>query len=51
MRGLLDRGVLVRGGTALGSQTPALRVTYGLPEEDERFLTALAEVLAPAPAR
>jgi histidinol-phosphate aminotransferase len=51
MRGLLDRGVLVRGGTALGSATPALRVTYGLAEENERFLTALAEVLAPAPAR
>jgi histidinol-phosphate aminotransferase len=51
MRGLLDRGVLVRGGTALGSQAPALRVTYGLPEENERFLAALAEVLAPAPAR
>ncbi|HEY2398013.1 MAG TPA: histidinol-phosphate transaminase [Solirubrobacteraceae bacterium] len=51
MRGLLERGVLVRGGTALGSQTPALRVTYGLPEENERFLEALAEVLAPAPAR
>jgi histidinol-phosphate aminotransferase len=51
MRGLLDRGVLVRGGTALGSQTPALRVTYGLPEENERFLQALAEVLAPAPTR
>jgi histidinol-phosphate aminotransferase len=50
MRGLLERGVLVRGGTALGSRTPALRVTYGLPEEDERFLAALAEVLAPAPA-
>jgi histidinol-phosphate aminotransferase len=51
MRGLLDRGVLVRGGTALGSETPALRVTYGLAEENERFLAALAEVLAPAPAR
>ena len=51
MRGLLDRGVLVRGGAALGSQTPALRVTYGLPEENERFLAALAEVLAPAVTR
>ncbi|HEX4436817.1 MAG TPA: aminotransferase class I/II-fold pyridoxal phosphate-dependent enzyme, partial [Solirubrobacteraceae bacterium] len=45
MRGLLERGVLVRGGSALGSQTPALRVTYGLPEENERFLDALGEVL------
>jgi histidinol-phosphate aminotransferase len=51
MRGLLQRGVLVRGGHALGSQTPALRVTYGLPEENERFLQALAEVLEPAAAR
>jgi histidinol-phosphate aminotransferase len=44
MRGLLERGVLVRGGSALGSETPALRVTYGLPEENERFLDALGEV-------
>jgi histidinol-phosphate aminotransferase len=51
MRGLLARGVLVRGGSALGSDTPALRVTYGLPEENARFLDALGEVLAPAPAR
>jgi histidinol-phosphate aminotransferase len=45
MRGLLDRGVLVRGGSALGSTVPALRVTYGLPEENQRFLQALGEVL------
>jgi histidinol-phosphate aminotransferase len=51
MRGLSERGVLVRGGSALGSETPALRVTYGLPEENRSFLDALAEVLAPAPAR
>ena len=43
--GLADRGVLVRAGAALGSDVPALRVTYGLPEEDESFLAALAEVL------
>jgi histidinol-phosphate aminotransferase len=43
--GLVERGVLVRGGTALGSERPALRVTYGLPEENERFLGALAELL------
>ncbi len=48
MRGLGERGVLVRGGSALGSSVPALRVTYGLPEENMRFLDALAEVLAPA---
>jgi histidinol-phosphate aminotransferase len=51
MRGLLERGVLVRGGQALGSPTPALRVTYGLPEENDRFLQALAEVLQPAVTR
>jgi histidinol-phosphate aminotransferase len=43
--GLLERGVLVRAGTALGSEEPALRVTYGLPEENQRFLDALAELL------
>jgi histidinol-phosphate aminotransferase len=51
LRGLRERGVLVRSGSALGSDVPALRVTYGLPEENERFLDALAEVLAPAAAR
>jgi histidinol-phosphate aminotransferase len=43
--GLLERGVLVRAGSALGSPEPALRVTYGLPEDNERFLTALGELL------
>jgi len=36
--------VLVRGGGALGD-AGALRVTYGTPEENARFLQALAEVL------
>ncbi len=45
MRGLEDRGVLVRGGGPLGSETPALRVTYGTPQENVRFLAALGEVL------
>jgi histidinol-phosphate aminotransferase len=45
MRGLQERGVLVRAGGALGSETPALRVTYGTPGENARFLAALAEVL------
>jgi histidinol-phosphate aminotransferase len=45
MRGLEDRGVLVRGGSALGSATPALRVTYGTSQENARFLEALSEVL------
>ena len=44
MCGLLERGVLVRGGGALGREG-ALRVTYGTPEENASFLDALAEVL------
>ena len=44
MCGLLERGVLVRGGGALGREG-ALRVTYGTPEENASFLAALAEVL------
>jgi len=44
MRGLQERGVLVRGGGALG-RDGALRVTYGTAAEDTRFLEALAEVL------
>jgi histidinol-phosphate aminotransferase len=44
MRGLQERGVLVRAGSALGG--PGwLRVTYGTPAENARFLDALAEVL------
>jgi histidinol-phosphate aminotransferase len=44
MEGLRERGVLVRGGAALGGPG-SLRVTYGTPEENARFLDALAEVL------
>ena len=44
IRGLEERGVLVRAGSALGSEG-ALRVTYGTSSENERFLEALAEVL------
>ena len=44
MRGLEERGVLVRGGSALGAEG-ALRVTYGTSAENMRFLDALAEVL------
>jgi histidinol-phosphate aminotransferase len=51
MDGLKERGVLVRGGAALGSEVPALRVTYGTPEENTRFLEALAEVLQSPAAR
>ncbi len=44
MRGLEQRGVLVRGGAALGCEG-ALRVTYGTEQENLRFLDALEEVL------
>jgi histidinol-phosphate aminotransferase len=42
--GLRERGVLVRAGTALG-RAGALRVTYGAPAENARFLQALGAVL------
>jgi histidinol-phosphate aminotransferase len=42
--GLRDRGVLVRAGAALGREG-ALRVTYGTPAENARFLEALRQVL------
>jgi histidinol-phosphate aminotransferase len=45
MRGLEERGVLVRAGGALGSEAPALRITCGTAEENARCLAALAEVL------
>jgi histidinol-phosphate aminotransferase len=44
LRGLAERGVLVRGGTALGAPGH-LRVTYGTRAENDRFLAALDEVL------
>jgi histidinol-phosphate aminotransferase len=44
VRGLAERGVLVRAGTALG-RAGALRVTYGTPQQNVRFLDALGEVL------
>ena len=44
VRGLAERGVLVRAGGALG-RPGALRVTYGTPGQNARFLDALAQVL------
>jgi histidinol-phosphate aminotransferase len=44
VRGLAERGVLVRAGTALGREG-ALRVTCGTTRENERFLQALADLL------
>jgi histidinol-phosphate aminotransferase len=43
MRGLEERGVIVRAGGALG-QAGWLRVTYGTRHENNRFLAALDEV-------
>ncbi len=42
--GLAERGVLVRAGTALGREG-ALRVSYGTPQQNDRFLVALRDVL------
>jgi histidinol-phosphate aminotransferase len=42
--GLADRGVLVRAGSALG-RAGALRVTYGTPAQNERFLRELGALL------
>jgi histidinol-phosphate aminotransferase len=44
VRGLAERGVLVRAGAALGREG-ALRVTCGAAHENQRFLQALAELL------
>ena len=44
VRGLAERGVLVRAGAALG-RPGALRVTYGTPGQNARFLDALGQVL------
>jgi histidinol-phosphate aminotransferase len=44
LTGLEERGVIVRGGGALGDPGH-LRVTYGTREENERFLAALDDVL------
>jgi histidinol-phosphate aminotransferase len=42
--GLRERSILVRAGTALGREG-ALRVTYGRPDENRRFLDAMRELL------
>ena len=42
--GLAQRGVLVRAGAALG-RAGALRVTYGTPSQNARFLTGLRDLL------
>ena len=44
VRGLAERGVIVRAGGALG-KPGALRVTYGTPAQNRRFLQALRELV------
>jgi histidinol-phosphate aminotransferase len=44
-QGLLDRSVLVRDCSSWPRLDGCLRVTIGTPAEDDRFLTALTEVL------
>jgi histidinol-phosphate aminotransferase len=44
MRGLAERGILVRAGGALGREG-ALRVTVGTQAENERFIEALGALL------
>ncbi len=45
-KGLLERSVLVRDTSSWPGLAGCLRVTVGTPGEDDRFLAALAEVLA-----
>jgi histidinol-phosphate aminotransferase len=44
VRGLAERGVIVRAGRSLGEEG-RIRVTYGTREENDRFLSALDELL------
>ncbi|HEX7165623.1 MAG TPA: histidinol-phosphate transaminase [Acidimicrobiales bacterium] len=45
-QGLVDRSVLVRNCSSWPRLRDCLRVTVGTPDEDDRFLAALREVLA-----
>ncbi len=49
-RGLVDRSVLVRDTSSWPGLEGSLRVTVGTPEENDRFLAALADVLSGVPA-
>lgn len=44
---LLERGVIVRQGSSFGGPT-ALRISIGTPEQNQRMIQALADVLASA---
>jgi histidinol-phosphate aminotransferase len=46
-QGLVDRSVLVRDCSSWPGLTGCLRTTVGTPEENDRFLATLTEVLAP----
>jgi histidinol-phosphate aminotransferase len=47
---LAERGVLVRDLVAFGMAPSFVRITVGLPEEQERLLAGLAEILTALPA-
>jgi histidinol-phosphate aminotransferase len=47
-QGLVERSVLVRDCTSWPRLEGCLRVTVGTPEEDDRFLAALGQVLSPS---
>ena len=47
-QGLVDRSVLIRDCSSWPRLDNCLRVTVGTPDENTEFLTALADVLAPA---
>ena len=49
-QGLVDRGVLVRDCSRWSRLDGCLRVTVGTPEEDDRFVGALRDVLDTVPA-
>jgi histidinol-phosphate aminotransferase len=42
---LVDRGVLIRNCASWPRLTDCVRVTVGTPDENDRFLTALKEIL------
>jgi histidinol-phosphate aminotransferase len=45
-QGLLDRSVLIRDCSGWPRLADCLRVTIGTPAEDDRFLSAITEVLS-----
>jgi len=45
--GLIDRGVLIRNFNRPGRLENCMRVTIGTPDENDRFLSAVSEILAP----